>query len=250
VLGEAIDDRRTTMTMHDVELVGRETVADATMAFHFTKPAAFRFKPGQAIDVLLGEPAAGDDARHTFSIVSAPFEERLTIATRLRDSAFKRALRDLRAGARLRIEGPSGSLTLHNDAARGALFIAGGIGITPFVSMLRHAAHERLPHRLALLYANHRPEDAAFLEELETLARTHDRFRLLATMTQMHRSQRRWGGETARIGEPLLRAAARGLARPIHYVAGSPAMVESIRATLNAAGIDDDDIRSEDFYGY
>ena len=106
-------------------------------------------------------------ARHTFSIVSAPFENELVVATRMRDSAFKRALKALPIGSHAAIEGPFGSLTLHNDRARPAVFIAGGIGITPFMSMLRQATQDRLPQRLLLLYSNRRPEDAAFLAELQ-----------------------------------------------------------------------------------
>jgi len=80
------------MTTHATRLQGREEIANATMAFHLEKPVGFGFKPGQAIDVVLSDPPATDaqDARHTFSIVSAPFENELVVATRMRDSAFKR----------------------------------------------------------------------------------------------------------------------------------------------------------------
>ena len=134
------------MATHDSRLRGREQVAHKTMAFRFDKPAGFKFKPGQAIDVVLLAPPSGDaqSARHTFSIVSAPFEGHLMVATRMRDSAFKRTLGALPIGASIAIEGPSGSLTLHNDRARPAVLIAGGIGITPFMSIVRQAAHDRL----------------------------------------------------------------------------------------------------------
>ena len=124
------------MTTQGSKLRGREQVAHGTMAFHFDKPAGFKFKAGQAIDVVLLEASGTDpqSARHTFSIVSAPFENELVVATRMRDSAFKRALGALPIGASIAIEGPFGSLSLHNDRARPALFIAGGIGITPIRS--------------------------------------------------------------------------------------------------------------------
>ncbi len=80
------------MSTYEVTLKGREEIAEGTMAFHFEKPAGFSFKPGQAIDVVLVEPPTTDpqSARHTFSIVSAPFQDELVVATRMRDSAFKR----------------------------------------------------------------------------------------------------------------------------------------------------------------
>lgn len=222
------------------------------MAFHFEKPNGFSFKPGQAIDVILIKPPATDaqSARHTFSIVSAPFQDELVVATRMRDSAFKRAFKSLPVGSPAKLEGPFGSLTLHNNRSRPAVFIAGGIGITPFMSILRQAAKDQLPQRLLLLYSNRRPEDAAFLSELKQLEQQNKKFRLLATMTEMGKSSRSWEGETGLINEDLVKRVAVDLHAPIYYLAGPPAMVEAMRETLNQANINDDDIRSEEFFGY
>jgi ferredoxin-NADP reductase len=240
------------MTTHSTTLRAREPVAHGTLAFHFDKPAGFTFLPGQAIDVVLPEPAGGDaqSARHTFSIASAPFEGGLVVATRMRDNAFKRALGALPVGAGVAIEGPFGSLTLHADHTRAAVFIAGGIGITPFISLLRQAAHERSAQRLVLLYSNRRPEDAAFLRELQALEQQHRPFTLLATMTAISQSIEPWSGLQGPIDEPLLKRTAADLTRPIYYVAGPPAMAEALRLTLNDIGVADDAIRSEAFYGY
>ncbi|HWI13227.1 MAG TPA: FAD-dependent oxidoreductase, partial [Burkholderiales bacterium] len=135
------------MSVHTVKLVRREPVAQSTMAFHFERPAGFAFKAGQAIDVVLPQvlDAAGKKERHAFSIVSAPFEDGIAIATRMRDSAYKRALAVLAPGAAVEMHGPFGSLTLHSDPGRPAVLVAGGIGITPFISMLRQVAHDRWP---------------------------------------------------------------------------------------------------------
>lgn len=240
------------MRTYDLQLEGRDIVAEGTMAFHFTKPADFTFKPGQAIDLVLPAAPTADPAsgRHTFSLVSAPGEGRLTIATRMRDSPYKRALGTLASGAPVRIEGPFGSLTLHNDRARPAVLLAGGIGITPFMSILRQAARDRLPQPLLLLYSNRRPEDSAFLAELQTLAEQNRHFRLAATMTQMSKSSQPWAGRSGAIDEALLRPIAGDFKAAIYYLAGPPAMVESLRLHLNRVGVDDDDIRSEEFYGY
>jgi ferredoxin-NADP reductase len=240
------------MSAYETRLEGRDDVAEGTMAFHFEKPSGFAFKAGQAIDVVLVDPPGTDsqNARHAFSIVSAPFQRDLVVATRMRDTAFKRALKRLPIGSPVRIEGPFGSLTLHNNRARPAVFIAGGIGITPFMSILRQAAKEQLPQRLLLLYSNRRPEDAAFLPELLELERQNKQFRAVATMTNMDKSGRPWKGETGLIDEDLVKRAAGELSAPIYYLAGPPAMVEAMRRTLNPVGVDDDDIRSEEFHGY
>lgn len=240
------------MSTFEARLQLREEVAHGTMAFHFEKPAGFRFKPGQAIDVVVpGMPSldTGSD-RHAFSIVSAPFQDELVIATRMRDSPYKRALAALSTGTRVKLDGPFGSLALHNNRARQAVFIAGGIGITPFMSILRQATKDQLSQQIVLLYSNRRPEDAAFFVELKQLAREIRELQLIATMTQMEKSRVPWNGETDPIDERLLRRICGQLSAPIYYLVGPPGMVESMRKTLSTAGVNDDDIRSEEFYGY
>jgi ferredoxin-NADP reductase len=240
------------MSTRQALLQAREEVASGTMAFHFQRPAGFAFKAGQAIDLILpaAVAAGGQNQRHAFSLVSAPFEHELVIATRMRDSVFKRALRMLPIGGLVEIEGPFGSLTLHNERARPALFIAGGIGITPFMSVLRQATHDRLPQEMVLLYSNRRPEDAAFLLELQNLERQNASFRLVPTMTAMDKSDRPWQGETGHITEDLLRKTMNGLQKPVFYAAGPPGLVAAMRDLLNRVGVNDDDIRSEEFFGY
>ena len=240
------------MANYDVTLKGREDVAEGTMAFHFEKPAGFSFKPGQAVEVaLINPPAEANSARRMFSLVSAPFEQELAVATRMRDgSAFKRALKALPPGSKIKLEGPFGDMTLHEDRARPAALIAGGIGITPFMSMLRQAARDRLAHRLFLLYSNRRPEDAAFLAELQSLERQNKSFRLLATMTDIDKSARAWHGEQGMVNEEMVKRFVDDAVAPIYYLAGPPAMVDAMAGVLSRAGVRDEDLRSEEFYGY
>ena len=244
------------MTAHDMKLVtlkGRDMIARDTVAFTFDRPAGFMFKPGQAIDITLIDPPQTDakGARRAFSIVSAPFEDRIVVATRMRDSAFKRTLGTLAFGTRVQLEGPFGSLTLHGSRWRPAIFIAGGIGITPFMSILRQQAHDDLPRSIPLLYSNRRPEDAAFLPELQQFEREHRGwFKLRATMTDPEGNGQPWIGPTGLIGPELIRSVIVPPSSPVFYVVGPPAMVAGMREKLNRLGIDDDNIRSEDFSGY
>jgi ferredoxin-NADP reductase len=227
----------------------REPVAEGTMAFRFSRPPGFEFKAGQTIDLTLRDSAGDGAGTHTFSIASAPHEGGLMIATRMRDSGYKRALGSLPPGSTLDLAGPFGSLTLHRNPARPALLIAGGIGITPFVSMLRQASHDRREQQITLLYSNHRRRDAAFLEELDALARPGGAIRVFATMTAED-GDPGWAGRNGRIDAPWIRSVVAGLDRPIAYVAGPPAFVASMRQALELAGIPEDDVRSEDFAGY
>jgi ferredoxin-NADP reductase len=238
------------MPSYHTRLLGREPLAEGTLAFRFQKPAGFAFKAGQAIVLELLEPPPGEgQKRRTFSLVSAPFERTLTIATRMRDSAFKRALSALPEGASVKLVGPIGQFTL-GDVARPAVFIAGGIGITPFMSMLRQAGKDGSAQRLLLLYSNRRPEDAAFLAELQHLERQNSNFRLVATMTEMGKSALKWDGETGFVNAQLIERAVNGLAAPVYYVVGPPGMVVAMVDTLRSAGVAEGSILTEEFYGY
>jgi len=230
------------MARHEVTLAGHEDVADGTTAFRFEKPAGFAFKAGQSANfVLLEPPPEPNSARRTFSLASAPHENELVVATRMREgSHYKRALKALPAGAKVRLVGPLGSMTLHEDPARAAVFIAGGIGITPFRSMLRSAEHERLEHRLYLAYSNRRREHAAFLDELQALAQRNPRVRLLAPMTDAE----------GMLDEAKLQRFVGDAPSPVYYLAGPPAMVEAMKAILARNGVVADDVRSEEFFGY
>lgn len=235
-----------------LKLQDRFEVAERTLAFRFEKPAAFTFRPGQYINLTLLDPPETDAEGNvrTFSIASAPDEPTLMVATRMRDSAFKRVAGRMRLGTEVRLEGPYGNLTLHADATRPAAFLAGGIGITPFRSILVHAAQARLPHRLFLFYSNRRPEDAAFLDELQALQRENPNYTFIGTMTEMERSRRQWPGETGHMNQTMLARFLSGVARPIFYVAGPPQMVSGLHIMLSGAGVTDGDIRTESFTGY
>jgi ferredoxin-NADP reductase len=240
------------MTVHQTRLTRRETVAERTMAFYFARPEGFRYRAGQSLVMTLVNPAETDsmgDTR-TFTIASAPREPELMIATRLRDTAFKRVLQAAPPGLGVEIDGPDGELVLHDDAARPAVFLAGGIGITPFLSMARNARSERLGHRIHLFYANRRPEDAAFLAELQGMEQANPNFRLIATMEQPGASAQRWMGETGYIRREMLERHLAGVANAVYYFAGPPSMTMAMKRLLESMGVGAQDMRHEEFYGY
>jgi ferredoxin-NADP reductase len=233
-------------------LLNRVEVAEGTIAFHFEKPTGFDFKPGQSADLTLPNPPETDAEGNvrTFSIASAPFEDQLMFATRMRDTAFKRSLKKMPLGTVVKMDSAMGSFTLHKNSAKPAVFLAGGIGVTPFSSIVRQADHDRAPHKLYLFYCNRRPEDAPFVEVLQNLEKTNPQFRFIATMTEMRRSKKTWNCETGRIDQEMLSKYLNELRGPIYYVAGPPALVSGMRKMLVASGVDEDDIRSDEFSGY
>jgi len=218
-----------------------------------SKPGVLKLRQaGQSADLTLADPPETDPEGNTrtFSIASPPFENHLMFATRMRDTAFKRSLKKVPLGAEVKIDPPMGSFTLHKNSAKPVVFLAGGIGITPFLSIVRQADHDRLPHKLHLFYSNRRPEDAPFLDVLQMPEKTNPNFHLVCTMAEMQKSKKEWKGETGLINQEMLSRYLTNLQGPIYYIAGPPAMVAGLRKMLVAANVDEDDIRTEDFAGY
>jgi ferredoxin-NADP reductase len=234
------------------KLQSRQEVAEGTIAFHFQNPSGWTFEAGQFIDMTLLKPRETDAEGNTrgFSIASAPFEDTLMIATRMRDTAFKRVLKTVPLGTEVKIEGPFGDLRLHDNVARPAVVLSGGIGITPFRSILLQADKANRPRRILFFYANRRPEDAPFLDEMRALARENARFTFVPTMTSMEKSHLPWDGERGPIDHKMLATYLAGITSAIYYVTGPPGMVKGLRTLLRATGVDDDDVRTEEFTGY
>jgi ferredoxin-NADP reductase len=241
------------MPKHGTRLIEKSVVAERTMAFAFERPAGFNFSAGQFLTLTLPNPPHDDPKgnRRSFTIASPPQESgRLEIVSRMTESPLKRSLSEATPDTPFEILGPFGTFTLHADPAVPAVFVSGGIGITPFRSMVRDAVARRLTHVMTLIYSNRNPEGAAFLEELSRLAEESGRLKFVPTMTQADTSQRPWNGERRRVDAAFLRDHVGDLTRPIFYVAGPPRLVAGIEQALLAAGVDPGRVLADAFDGY
>lgn len=230
----------------------RDTLCNGTTGLYFERPDGFDFKPGQFANFTLDSAIATDAGGSTrsLSIASAPYEKDLVVAMRMRDTGFKRAASALPIGSPFLLEGPYGNLILHRDIRRPAVFLAGGIGITPFRSMIRHATEAGSAHRIFLFYSIRRIEEAAFLTELREIHELDLHFKLIPTITHPDGVPRHWEGELGHINEAMLTKWLPDYQVPIFYVAGPPGMVAGMRHMLGKVGVSDDDIRAEEFAGY
>jgi ferredoxin-NADP reductase len=208
------------------------------------------FRPGQYFFVTLPESGHQDERglRRHISVVTSPNERGvLGLCTRLRDSAFKRTLSELSVGAEVDVEPPKGDFALPTETDRPYVFIAGGIGITVFRSMLLYIGEEGLPHRVTLVYSNRDEESTAFLDELRGLERDNPNLRLVVTMTD----DPDWQGESRRIDAEFLRDHLDDeLGSYTYLIAGPPGMVEAMEEALREAGVTEDQVRPQRFSGY
>ena len=238
------------MSKVNIKLNCKKEVASNTMTFHFDKPEGFTFKAGQFADYTLINPSETDAEGDTrgFSL-GAPYEEDIIFTTRMRDTAFKRVMKDMPFGTEVIFDGVYGSFTLQNNTKVPAVFLSGGIGITPVRSIVLQATHDKTAHKIFLFYANKTLEDTAYLNEFTKAEKENANFKFIPTMTDTDHSKD-WKGETGYFTKEMLQKYIGDLSLPIYYISGPPSMVKSIRKTLDQAGIDSDNIRTEEFSGY
>lgn len=226
--------------MYKVKLIAKKEVAKGTAAFWFAKPAGYTFQAGQHTGWTLINPPETDAEGDTrdFSFASAPHEDFLLIASRTRGTAFKRILHNLPIGTEIEMGEPEGDFTLHSDSTRPAVFLAGGIGITPFRSIVLDVMSNKLPHKIFLFSSNRTREDAPFLDELQKIANPNYKFIPIFTKDFGH------------LNIETIQKNTGNLTGPVYYLAGPPQMVHALKDMLVGDGVDDLSIKSEEFEGY
>ena len=234
----------------NVKLLKKETVAKDTVAFYFEKPEGFEYRAGQFSDYTLIDPPETDEEGNTrgFSLITAPYEDNIGAATRLRDTAFKKALKDLPIGTEVKLDAPYGDFTLHKTETTPAVFIIGGIGVTPVRSMISQATHHKTAHKMTLLHANRTPADAPFAADFERLAKENPNFTYVPVATDT--SVTDWQGERGHIDADMIKRHVPDLNAPIYYLSGPEGMVKAMRQLLVSMNVNEDNIRTEEFTGY
>lgn len=227
----------------------KKKIAKGTLLVSFKLDKEVEFQPGQYFIINLINPPYNDQkglSRH-FSIVNSPTQKnKIVMATRLRDSAFKKSLQKLPIGTEVEIEKIGGHFVLPQSIERPLVFIAGGIGITPFMSMLFYIRDKELLHTVTLMYSNPDKNSTAFLEELEEMADKNPRFTLIMTMTK----DPSWEGETRHINADFLKEYLPNLNSYSYFIVGPPDMVDAVYKEAIKAGINEEYIKTEDFSGY
>jgi ferredoxin-NADP reductase len=234
-----------------VRAVVRETreVAEGTLLALFAVEDYPDYRPGAYFWVELPDRGHDDEKglRRHISLVTSPTEHGVVgLATRLRDTAFKRTLAELEVGDEVQVEEPKGSFLLPEDTDVEYVFVAGGIGITVFRSMLRYIADTGEPYRVTLVYSNRDRSSTPFLDELAELEQRIPGLRVVLTMTD----DEAWEGERRRVDPAMLADVLGGLDGRTFLVAGPPAMAEGVADSLREAGVPEERVRADRFSGY
>jgi len=229
----------------------RKEIAEGTMMITFDlQGEEVSFKPGQYFFITIPNMPHPDDRgnRRHFSIVNSPNEHGvITMATRWRQtSGFKTSLRDMPLGSEVAIGRIAGDFVLPDNTSRPIVFIAGGIGITPFISMLRYVREEQLAYDLTLLYSNRGRESTAFFDELREMDHAMPEFRLVLTMSR----DPDWPGEKRTIDAQFIRDYVPDPNSRFFMIAGPPAMGEGMAKVLAQVGVDGKNVQVERFTGY
>ncbi len=211
------------------------------------------YSAGQFAFFELDELAFPDERgkRRHFTISSAPTETKtqgiIMITTRLRGSGFKETLRHSPLGYELTVEPPKGRFTLPAGEIRPHLFIAGGIGITPYRSILRNAADLKATVNATLLHLNRTSADIVFRDELENLARQMPTLKLVHILEQPEAG---WQGATGQLTQALLDERAPNYRDSLIWLSGPPGFVHDYRERLSQLGVNEENLRADSFTGY
>ncbi len=229
---------------------GRQMLARGVYTFNFDIPSGFRYRTGQYMEWVLAL-AKGDSRgnRRSLTISSAPTEPVLSFAVRVpeRPSAYKRALMEMEPGATIVAAELSGDFVLPAAAGRPLVLIAGGIGITPFRSMLRDLVDRRERRDVTLIYSTFGPEEIAFRDDLEQ-ARRDLGVKVVYTLTDPDRVPPGWNGRVGFVDARLIAEEVADYGRSLFYISGPPAMIKGVKSELRALGVRR--IKTDFFPGY
>lgn len=223
--------------MGTLTLKEKEHLIDNIWAFRFVADVPRDWVAGQFMRVELPhEDPDKEGSKRWFTVSSAPYDGVMQITTRVTNSTFKQALSKLAIGDTLQlIEEPHGDF-VWQESPRPLVFVAGGIGVTPFRSILRQRVHDRQPIALTLVYGN-RTDAIVFKDEFDTYAAAHSDF-VVHYVTGDPLT-------AAKIGELVP-----GINESLVYVSGPEPMVEALGDELKAAGLAEDQLKQDFFPNY
>jgi len=233
--------------------IKKEKVAKDTYSFYFN-PAerGFSFLPGQYVRMTLNikNPDNRGSSR-SFTIASSPLEKQhIMITTKIIQSSFKKRFMELEPQELVKFFGPIGAFVLNEEEKNPRVFLAGGIGITPFHSMITYAHVKKLSIPITLFVSFSTKEDIIFYNELTAISREMPNIKIVYTISHPESSKTKWMGEVGRISEELVKKYVQDIFKPQYFIVGPPAMVAGIEEVVSNMGAANERIFIENFTGY
>lgn len=237
-----------------LKLTDKKDEASGTKSFFFEPEEKIDWLPGQYFYITLPKLNHEDPRGNTrhFTNSASPTEGNIIrITTRVRpESGFKQTLNELPIGAEVQGQGPNGVFSIDEKVLGSHIFLAGGIGITPFRSIIKYTLDKNLGININLIYSNSIPEEIAFRQELEAIR--NQNFKLYMTVSKPEESKEKWEGPTGRIDENLINKlfTKEDIQKSTFWASGPPAFVLGMEGIFSKLKISPDNIRTEKFTGY
>lgn len=236
------------------KLIEKRDEAKGTKTFVFEKPEGFEYQAGQYLHYTLPELKYPDErgATRHFTLSSSPTEPHLGLTTRIRqESGYKKTLDELAIGSEIDARGPNGVFVLEDEQTTvPQVMIAGGIGITPFRSIIKCVTDKNLQVPIQLIYSNSIPEEITFKEELDEITKKHKNIKTNYTITKPEESTVLWEGRTGRIDASFIHSLSSIFHLPDYWLCGPPVFVDAMEEILNTMKIPQEHIKVDKFTGY
>ncbi len=196
--------------------------------------------------------------RH-FTISSSPTEDFIMFTTSMRDSPYKKRLSTLEDGAKVKVRGPEGQFVLHDDYSKPAVFLSGGIGVTPFRSMMKYTTDKQIPLKIVMFDSNRDLENILFKKEFDDWTTLNKNLKIIYTVSEDKQGEDQstvrngWKGEYGRINKAMILKYLDStlLNNSIFYICGPPNMLKAMQSLLQKElKISKEKIKMEEFTGY
>jgi ferredoxin-NADP reductase/nitrite reductase/ring-hydroxylating ferredoxin subunit len=236
-----------------LELIAKEKLEQTDVMTFRIERGGLEYAAGQfayfKLDGVSDDPKG--PVRH-FSIASSPTEQDLIISTRIRDTPYKQRLASVESGTKILAWGPEGQFVLHDDHSKPAIFLSGGIGVTPFRSMIKYATDKQLPLKIMMFDSNRSESNILYKKEFDCWAAKNMNLKIVYTVTEEEGSSSQWKGERGRIDKSMIarHVDGRDLESSIFYICGPPGMLKAMREMLDGMQIPKERIKVEEFTGY
>jgi len=235
-----------------LEFVRKIHIGSDIWQLHFKKPAGLEYLPGQFLHTVIEDLHPDERGiERWFTISSSPTEKNIIITTRLisgKHSEFKDDLFHLKPGDDIKVDGPEGKFVLPAEGKK-ILWIAGGIGVTPFISQMQYLLDTKdLERNIVLLYGLRTLDEDPCTELVKKCQKAMPKFQIERILSET--IPKDWNGQTGYIDAKLIKNVIPDYIERELYVSGPEPMVDAMKAILLKIGVDENNLHQDWFPGY